>query len=118
MAVLGSADDLARALTNLAANAIRHTEPGTAIRLEAGRAEDGHVQIAVIDGCGGIPDDHLPRVFDTGWRGTPARGDDGGAGLGLAIARGVVESHAGEISVRNVTGGCRFELSLPAPASS
>jgi signal transduction histidine kinase len=115
LAVLGSADDLARALTNLAANAIRHTDPGRSVRLEGRRAEDGHIQVAVIDGCGGIPETSLPRVFDTGWRGTPSRGEDGGgAGLGLAIARGVVESHAGQISVRNVDGGCRFEVDLPA----
>ena len=116
LAVLGSSDDLARALTNLTTNAIRHTDPGLTVRLEGRRAEDGHIRVAVIDGCGGIPEASLARVFDAGWRGTPSRsGDDGGAGLGLAIARGVVKSHAGEISVRNVEGGCRFEVSLPAP---
>lgn len=114
LAVLGSSDDLARALGNLVSNAIRHTEAGRPVRLEAGRSSDGHVQIAVADGCGGIPADNLARVFDTGWRGTPSRsGDDGGAGLGLAITRGVVESHAGSIVVSNVTGGCRFEVQLP-----
>lgn len=118
LAVLGSSDDLARALANLVANAVRHTEPGLAVRLEAARSADGHVQVAVMDGCGGIPADHLERVFDTGWRGTPSRsGDDGGAGLGLAITRSVVESHAGSIGVRNVDGGCRFELLLPPPGS-
>jgi signal transduction histidine kinase len=116
LAVLGSADDLARALTNLTTNAIRHTDPGLLVRLEGRRADDGHIQVAVMDRCGGIPEASLPRVFDAGWRGTHSRsGDDGGAGLGLAIARGVVESHEGEISVRNVEGGCRFEVSLPAP---
>lgn len=115
LAVLGSADDLARALANLVSNAIRHTEPGQNVHLEARRAEDGHLQVAVIDSCGGIPEAALMRVFDTGWRGTPSRsGDDGGAGLGLAITRGVVESHAGRIGVRNVDGGCRFEVDLPA----
>jgi signal transduction histidine kinase len=120
LAVLGSSDDLARALTNLTTNAIRHTDPGLVVRLEGRRADDGHISVAVIDSCGGIPEASLTRVFDAGWRGTPSRtGDDGGAGLGLAIARGVVKSHDGEISVRNVAGGCRFEVSLPAsgPAS-
>jgi signal transduction histidine kinase len=118
LAVLGSSDDLARALTNLTTNAIRHTDPGLVVRLEGRRANDGHISVAVIDSCGGIPEANLPRVFDAGWRGTPSRsGDDGGAGLGLAIARGVVESHEGEISVRNVAGGCRFEVSLPASSS-
>ncbi|HEY5821085.1 MAG TPA: HAMP domain-containing sensor histidine kinase [Propionibacteriaceae bacterium] len=114
LAVLGSPDDLARALANLVSNAIRHTDPGLTVRLEARRAEDGHLQVAVVDSCGGIPEAALTRVFDTGWRGIPSRsGDDGGAGLGLAITRGVVESHAGRIGVRNVDGGCRFEVDLP-----
>lgn len=42
------------------------------------------------------------------------RGDDGGAGLGLAIARSVIHAHAGQITVHNVEGGCRFEMDLPA----
>jgi signal transduction histidine kinase len=117
LAVLGAPDDLARALANLVANAIRHTDPGMTVRLLGRRAEDGRVQVAVVDACGGIPEESLPRVFDTGWRGTPSRGDDdGGAGLGLAIAKGVVRSHAGQIAVRNVEGGCRFEVDLPSPA--
>ena len=116
LAVLGSSDDLARALTNLTTNAIRHTDPGLAVKLEGRRTNDGHIRIGVIDSCGGIPDASLPRVFDAGWRGTTSRStDDDGAGLGLAIARGVVESHDGEISVRNVEGGCRFDVTLPAP---
>jgi signal transduction histidine kinase len=116
LAVLGSSDDLARALTNLTTNAIRHSDPRRVVRLEGRRTNDGQIRIGVIDSCGGIPDASLSRVFDAGWRGTTSRtGDDGGAGLGLAIARGVVESHAGEISVRNVEGGCRFDVTLPAP---
>jgi len=68
----------------------------------------------VTDGCGGIRDDDLPRVFEIGWRGEPERGTrDAGAGLGLTIARGVIESHAGSISVANVEGGCRFVVELP-----
>lgn len=116
LAVLGSSDDLARALSNLTTSAIRHTDPGLLVRLECRRPDDGHIRVAVIDSCGGIPETSLSRVFDAGWRGTPSRsGDDGGAGLGLAITRGVVESHGGEIVVRNVEGGCRFEVALPAP---
>ncbi len=119
LAVLGAPDDLTRALANLVANAIRHTEPGMRVHLTGRRGEDGRVQVAVVDACGGIPEDSLSRVFDTGWRGTPSRtGDDGGAGLGLAIARGVVQSHDGRIAVRNVDGGCRFEVDLPSPAAA
>lgn len=118
LAVLGSPDDLTRALSNLVANAIRHTDSGSRVVLAGRRTGDGGVQVAVVDGCGGIPEANLARVFDTGWRGTPSRGtDDGGAGLGLAITRGVVESHQGEIAVHNIPGGCRFEVDLPAPTT-
>jgi signal transduction histidine kinase len=114
LAVLGRHEDLSRALGNLVSNAIRHTEPDHAVRVSADRAEDGSVRVLVMDGCGGIPETYLDRVFDTGWRGSPARGStDGGAGLGLAIARGVVESHEGEIAVRNTETGCCFEVALP-----
>jgi signal transduction histidine kinase len=114
LAVFGRHEDLSRALGNLVSNAIRHTEPGQTVRVSADRAEDGSVRVLVMDGCGGIPEAHLDRVFDTGWRGSPARGStDGGAGLGLAIARGVVESHQGEIAVRNTETGCCFEVALP-----
>jgi signal transduction histidine kinase len=114
LAVLGRHEDLSRAIGNLVSNAIRHTEPAQAVRISADRADDGSVRVLVIDGCGGIPETYLDRVFDTGWRGSPARGStDGGAGLGLAIARGVVESHQGEIAVRNTETGCCFEVALP-----
>ncbi|MEU4392239.1 HAMP domain-containing sensor histidine kinase [Kribbella sp. NPDC023855] len=122
LAVHGDADELTRAVTNLVGNAIRHTERGGAVKLTVDRAEDGRVRLAVTDGCGGIPDDDLERVFDIGWRGdeqrTPSSGSTGGGGLGLAIARGVVESHAGSIAVANVEGGCAFEIDLPAVSSS
>ena len=53
--------------------------------------------LSVTDGCGGIAADDLPHVFDVAWRGSAARtpGPDTGAGLGLAIVRGIVEAHHG-----------------------
>jgi signal transduction histidine kinase len=108
--------ELSRALSNLVTNAIRHTPEGGRVRVAA-VAEDGNVLISVADGCGGIPEDDLSRVFDLAWRATPARtpGDDGGAGLGLAIVRGIVEAHSGQVSVANAGDGCSFEMRLPAP---
>jgi signal transduction histidine kinase len=101
-------------MTNLVANAVRHTAAGGAVHLVGNRGADGQVRVAVVDGCGGIPEADLAHVFEAGWRGSAARTpDDGGAGLGLAIARGVVESHDGTIAVENVEGGCCFELALP-----
>jgi signal transduction histidine kinase len=118
IAVRADGRELSRLMTNLIVNAIRHTpsDGRVEIRLDS---TGGRARIAVSDQCGGIPEDDLPRVFDVAWRGTNARtpGPDGGAGLGLAIVRGIVEAHAGEVSVRNVGGGCRFEVSLPALAT-
>jgi signal transduction histidine kinase len=115
LAVRGNADELARAVTNLVGNAIRHTPRGGTVVVTTRRADDGRIEVAVTDGCGGIPAPDLARVFDVGWRATPERGtpDDAGAGLGLAIAKGVIEAHAGSIAVENVAGGCRFGVRLP-----
>ncbi|MET9930437.1 MULTISPECIES: ATP-binding protein [unclassified Streptomyces] len=107
--------EMIRVLANLLVNAIHHTPPDGTVAVAAERREDT-VVLSVTDGCGGIRDEDLPRVFDTGWRGTEARTPPAGAGLGLAIVRGIVEAHAGSAEVRNVPGGCRFEVTLPAAA--
>ncbi|SDT23761.1 sensor histidine kinase [Microlunatus soli] len=117
LAISGDADALVRAIGNLIANAIRHTAPGGVVMITAGRSDDGALEVAVTDGCGGIPEQDLPKVFDAGWRGDRARSADG-AGLGLAIARGVVESHRGRIAVSNADLGCRFDVQLPAPEAA
>jgi len=107
--------ELSRALTNLLANAIRYTPQGGSVYVEA-RPEEEDALLTVADGCGGIPEADLPYVFDLAWRGTDARSPapDSGAGLGLAIVRGVVEAHRGSVSVVNTAGGCCFEMRLPA----
>ncbi|MFI8766720.1 sensor histidine kinase [Streptomyces sp. NPDC053792] len=107
--------EMTRVLANLLVNAIRHTPADGTVAVAAERRADA-VVLSVTDGCGGIPDEDLPRVFDTGWRGTEARTPPAGAGLGLAIVRGIVEAHAGRAAVHNVPGGCRFEVTLPAAA--
>ncbi|MFF1791405.1 sensor histidine kinase [Kitasatospora sp. NPDC058243] len=118
--------EITRVLGNLLVNAIRST-PADGVVAVAARREADEVVLSVTDGCGGIPEQDLPRVFETGWRGgsarTPRRDDgraagepgESGAGLGLAIVRGIVEAHAGRAEVRNVAGGCCFEIALPAP---
>lgn len=115
IAVRADGHELSRLMTNLVINAIRHTPSDGCVEIRLD-AHGGRARIAVTDGCGGIPEADLPRVFDVAWRGTHARtpGPDGGAGLGLAIVRGIVEAHAGEVTVANIAGGCRFEVSLPA----
>lgn len=112
--VRGDAAELARVLANLVVNAIRHTPSDGTVQVTAG-TDGADAVLAVSDGCGGIGEHDLERVFEAGWRGTAARTPvpDGGAGLGLAIARGIVEAHAGRIAVTNAAGGCRFEVRLP-----
>jgi signal transduction histidine kinase len=105
--------EMSRVLGNLLVNAIRRTPADGTVAVAAERRADG-VVLSVSDGCGGIPEEDLPRVFDTGWRGTHARTPPAGAGLGLAIVRGIVEAHQGRAAVRNIPGGCRFEVTLPA----
>jgi signal transduction histidine kinase len=115
LAVRADPRELSRALTNLLANAIRHTPPGGCVHVEA-RPQGGDALLAVADGCGGIPEADLPYVFDLAWRGTDARSPapDSGAGLGLAIVRGVAEAHQGSVRVVNTGVGCCFEMRLPA----
>lgn len=110
----GNAAELTRALTNVIGNAIRHTPDGGRVEVQVSRASS-EAEITVTDECGGITDDVLSRVFDVGYRGNPARtpgADSGGAGLGLAITRGIVEAHDGSVSVHNTAVGCRFQLRL------
>ncbi|KAB1149463.1 HAMP domain-containing histidine kinase [Streptomyces luteolifulvus] len=104
--------EMSRVLGNLLVNAIRRTPADGTVAVSAERSSEG-VVLSVSDGCGGIPEEDLPRVFDTGWRGTHARTPPAGAGLGLAIVRGIVEAHQGRATVRNIPGGCRFEVTLP-----
>jgi signal transduction histidine kinase len=114
MAVLIDPAEFGRAVKNLVTNAIRHTPPGGTIEL-VGMIQSGLACVSVSDACGGIPVGDLPRVFDVAFRGESARTPDpsGGAGLGLSIARGIVEAHSGQISVRNTGPGCQFLISLP-----
>lgn len=109
--------DLRRVLRNLVDNAIAATDDGGRVtvvgRLDRSRGDDGPaITLDVTDECGGIDDDHLGRLFDVGFRSDAAR-DGGGGGLGLAIARGLLEAHRGRISVANDGPGCRFTVSLP-----
>ena len=121
MPVLIDSAEFGRALRNLMSNAIRHTPPNGTIEV-LGEIRSGMACVSVADECGGIPPDDLSRVFDVAFRGESARTPDpsGGAGLGLSIARGIVEAHSGEIDVRNTGPGCEFLITLPLarPAAS
>jgi signal transduction histidine kinase len=113
--VRGSVPELSRVMSNLLSNAVRHTPPGGQVRVTS-HMEGGEVVVGVADGCGGIPEADLPRLFDVAFRGSAARtpGLDGGAGLGLAIARGLVEAHGGTLEIANHGPGCCASIRLPA----
>jgi signal transduction histidine kinase len=110
-----SASEVLRALRNILENAIRHTPSDGTVTVEAGQ-DGARAYVSVVDTCGGLPERDLVRVFEVAFRGDAARTPgDAGAGLGLAIARGFVEAHSGDITVRNENGGCRFTVELPLP---
>jgi signal transduction histidine kinase len=103
-----------RVLYNLVQNAIRHTPPDGTVLLEA-HEESGTVRVDVVDTGEGVPADDLPHIFDRFYRGEKSRvRGQGGAGLGLAIARGLIEAHGGHIWAQSVPGsGARFSFVLP-----
>lgn len=109
------AQKIERVLTNLVGNALRHTPAGGRVQVRAAAAA-GQVEIEVIDTGEGIGAEDLPHVFDQFYRGEKSRSrTTGGAGLGLAIARRIVEAHGGRIWAESRAGeGARFVVRLPA----
>jgi signal transduction histidine kinase len=119
--VVGDGPELNRALTNLAANAIRHTPQRGRVEIRVGMSDEAtrRAEVLVRDECGGIPEAQLDRVFVVGFRGEAARTprtdrQPAGAGLGLAITRGIIEAHSGTVDVTNTERGCQFRIRLPA----
>lgn len=108
--VLVDRAQIERVISNLVSNAIRHTERGGEICLVAGRRA-GQVAVSVTDtGCG-IPPEYLPRIFEKFVRVPKAA--SGGAGLGLAISKSIVEAHGGQILVQSKLGqGSTFTFTL------
>ena len=111
-----------RAIANLVRNALEHTPSGGRIRVAVAREGDG-ARLSVVDGGSGVAPADLPHVWDRFYRGEKSRrrADDAttGAGLGLAIVRGIVEAHGGSVGARSDPGkGAEFTLALPpgAPA--
>jgi len=115
-----STPEMARVVRNLLDNAIRHTAPGGTVWIEAALDDTGsEAVVSVRDACGGIPEEDLDHVFELAYRGDAARTPgSGGAGLGLAVARGLVEAHQGSISVCNEGDGCRFTVRLPVSGTA
>jgi len=110
-------DRVLQVLVNLLSNAERHAPQGSVVRLAASRGRAGAVEVSVADRGPGIPPEHLARIFDRLYQVRDAahpRDPGTGLGLGLAIARSIVEAHGGRIGVRSRVGrGTTFRFSLP-----
>jgi signal transduction histidine kinase len=111
------ADPLAmrQALGNLVENAVRYTARGGSVTVFA-RREAGFVAIGVRDTGSGIPQEHLPRIFERFYRVDPARSRAaGGTGLGLAIVKHLVEAHGGRVRAESVPGiGTTVTMTFPS----
>jgi len=112
--VSGSADQLGRVIRNLLENADRHAESRVTVELHH---SDGTAVIVVADDGAGVPAADQERIFERFTRLDDSRSRaTGGAGLGLAIAKEIVEAHGGRILVESGSGGARFVVRLPANA--
>ncbi len=117
-----AADKVSRVLDNLIVNALRHTEAQGRIEVRA-ELDNGSVYVEVSDTGSGIQAEDLPFIFDRFYRGEKSRSrggyDRGGAGLGLAIAKGIIEAHGGTIGAESQPGmGTRMWFQLPRAQAS
>jgi two-component system sensor histidine kinase KdpD len=104
-----------RVLVNLLENAVKHTPPGTHITISAG-IEDGAVRVVVDDNGPGLPPGPPERLFAKfqRGRGDAETGAPGGAGLGLAICKAIIDAHGGYIAaMQRPGGGARFVFTVP-----
>jgi signal transduction histidine kinase len=105
-------EKLQRVLFNLIQNAIRHTPPDGSVTVRA-ESVGGCIEIEVADTGSGIDGEHRTRVFEPFYRADGAR-SDGGAGLGLAVSRAIVEAHGGTIWLEDAPVGARVRFRLPS----
>jgi signal transduction histidine kinase len=118
-ALTGDEDLIRRLMVNLLDNAIRYSPPGSTVRADLDRATGGYA-LSVSDRGPGIPADVQPHIFERFYRADTARTRhghaDGGAGLGLALARWIAEVHGGQLTLaRSSEAGTTFTAFLPNP---
>jgi len=114
--VMADAQRLGQALGNLLSNALRHSRAGGTVTLGAAPAGRDQVTLTVTDTGDGIAPEQLPHVFERVYRGDPARDRaQGGTGIGLTIARALVEAHQGTLTASSagVCRGATFTVTLP-----
>lgn len=117
--LLADPHKLTRVVVNLLTNSIRHAPSGTEILISADQHQ-GRLVLSVLDQGGGVDSEDLTRMFEVGWRAGTARTPDAhpagspGAGLGLAIVRGIVRAHGGDVHAEHAPRGFRLNIDLPA----
>jgi signal transduction histidine kinase len=110
----GDEELVRRLIGNLLDNAVRHAPPRSVVRMTLGRQPEQYV-ISVEDAGHGIPSEIQPHIFERFVRGDAVRGSDGGAGLGLALARWIARAHGGDVMlVRSSGAGTTFAAVLPS----
>ena len=116
LTVQGATDRLKQVILDRVDNAIKHTPEGGTVNIRADNPDGVAVHVSVADTGIGIPPEDLPHVFERFYRVDKSRSRaQGGAGLGLAIAKSIVEAHSGRIGVQSTVGvGACFEFTLPA----
>jgi two-component system sensor histidine kinase SenX3 len=112
--VFGNEEQVLAAVANLVSNAVAYSDPGSSVSVST-RADQGAVEISVVDQGIGIPQEEIDRIFERFYRVDPARHrSTGGTGLGLSIVKHVAATHGGEVRVWSVEGqGSTFTLTLP-----
>ena len=114
--------EITRAIGNLLSNAVRHAPDESTITVRAVEG-DATLVLSVVDQGEGVSSEDLGSIFDIGWRADTARTSDRvdtattGAGLGLAIVRGIVEAHGGSIRAQRTAAGFQLDLELPTAAA-
>jgi signal transduction histidine kinase len=115
--MVGDPDRIEQVIENLVANALRHTPDGGTIEVGAEVVEDS-IRLSVVDSGEGIPLEHVPHIFDRFYKVDQARANGAtGSGLGLSIARAIVERHTGTIGVTSAPGRTAFTIELPQDPS-
>ncbi len=110
--MLGDPDRIEQVVENAVANALRHTPTGGTIELNA-TAEGNAIQLSIVDSGEGIPAEHLPHIFERFYKVDTSRTGSSGSGLGLSIAKAIVEGHRGRISVVTRPGRTAFIFAFP-----
>lgn len=120
MTILADNQRLSQVMINLLANSFRHVSKGGKINIIAQELDNEFIQIEVIDNGEGISEEDLPYIFDRFYRADKARSrKSGGAGLGLSIAKQIIELHKGKINVESEIGkGTTFIILLPISNNS